>query len=282
MKNYHPTSSHTRRRAGNLILITALLVFAAISQPVSAQAQDEWEWRGTIYGWLPAIEGKTQFPTGESGPDISVDASDILDNLDFTLMGTLKARKGTWGFFTDVLYLDVGSQEKSSRDLTVGPGDLPATVDAKVNLDLKSWVWTIAGTYNLSASPRNEVDLLAGARMVDMKQTLKWTFNGTIEDFPLPESSGSSVVSGTTWDAIIGLTGYTVVGDSGNWFIPYYLDVGAGDSDLTWQAMTGVGYKFGWGAVNLTYRYLDYDPSSDSSVTGLTFSGPMLGATFQW
>ena len=199
-----------------------------------------------------------------------------------TFMGTLKARKGSWGMFTDVLYLDVGSTEKASRDFTVGPGDLPAGIDAKLNYDLKSLVWTIAGTYVLSASSQHESDLLFGARMVDMKQTLGYTINGNIDEIPLPERSGSSVVSDTTWDAIIGVTGYAFIGDDSHWFVPYYLDVGAGDSDLTWQAMTGIGYKFGWGALDFTYRYLDYKPSSDSPVSDLSFSGPLLGATFQW
>ena len=280
--SYNSSRFHSLRRATGFNLLTLIFVFAAIVQPVSAHAQDEWQWRATIYAWLPTIKAQTQFPTGGDTPDLEVDTSDILGGLDFTFMGTLKARKGTWGFFTDVMYLDVGGQEKASRDLTVGPNDLPAGIDAKVNLDLKSWVWTVAGTYNLSASARNEIDLLAGARMFDMKQTVKWTFNGTIDDLPLPERSGSSVVSVTDWDAIIGVIGHTFIGDDSNWFIPYYLDVGTGDSDLTWQAMTGLGYKFNWGATEFTYRYLDYDPSSSSPMTDLSVGGVMLGATFQW
>ena len=278
MKSHHLTSSHTRRRAVGFNLAAALIIFAAIAQPVSAQAQDDWEWRATIYAWLPTIKGTTEFPT--DGPGIEIDVSNILDNLDFTMMGTLKARKGSWGFFTDVLYLDLGANKKDSRDFTVGPNDLPAGVDANLRLDLKSAVWTLAGTYNLSATSRHESDLLLGARMVDLKQTLKWTFNGNIGDYPLPEHSGSSKVSGTNWDAIIGVTGNVSIGDEGRWVVPYYLDVGTGDSDLTWQAMTGIGYKFGWGVTTLTYRYLDYEPGS--AVSDLSFGGPMLGASFQW
>ena len=271
---------HSGKRVIRFNLVAALILIAAIAQPVSAQAQDEWEWRGTIYAWLPTIEGTTEFPT--EGPGLEVDVSDILDNLDFTFMGTLKARKGSWGFFTDFLYLDLGANKKDSRDFTVGPNDLPAGIDANLRLDLKSTVWTLAGTYNLSATSRHESDLLLGARMVDMEQTLKWTFNGNIADYPLPERSGSSKVSGTDWDAIIGVTGHAFFGDENRWFIPYYLDVGTGDSDLTWQAMAGVGYKFGWGATVLTYRYLDYDPGSGSPVSDFSMGGPMLGVSFQW
>ena len=271
---------HSVKRAIGFNLVAVLILFAAIAQPVSAQAQDEWEWRGTIYAWLPTIKGESEFPTEGSG--IVVDVSAILDSLDFTFMGTLKARKGSWGFFTDVLYVDLGAQNKDSRDFTVGPNDLPASVDANIRFDLKTAVWTLAGTYNLSATSRHDSDLLLGARMVDMEQTIKWTFNGNIDDYPLPERSGNSKISVTDWDAIIGVTGHAFFGDENRWFIPYYLDVGTGDSDLTWQAMAGVGYQFGWGATVLTYRYLDYDPGSASPVSDFSLAGPMLGVSFQW
>lgn len=275
-----------RRRAIGVLLVTTFLAITALVQPVSAQAQDDWAWRGTIYGWLPSIEGSTVFPTGGEGgggdSGITVDADQILSSLDFTFMGVLKGRKGSWGMYTDVLYLDVGGSEKGSRDFTVGPGDLPAGIDAKINMDLKSWVWSIAGTYNLVANSKHESDVLLGARMVDMSQTLGYHINGDIGGLPLPERSGSTKVTATNWDAIIGITGHVMVGDSSNWFVPYYFDVGTGDSDLTLQAMAGVGYKFGWGAMELTYRYLDYDPGSDSPIEDLNFAGPLFGATFQW
>ena len=59
-------------------------------------------------------------------------------------------------------------------------------------------------------------------------------------------------------DAIVGLRGRRNIGGE-QWFVTYYADVGAGDSDLTWQANVGAGYAFGWGDVVLAYRYLDYD-----------------------
>ena len=264
----HTLSIHRQCHAIGIILATTILAVTTLVQPVTVQAQDaqdDWVWRGTIYGWLPSINGTTKFPTdGDEGDGsgITIDPDQILGSLDFTFMGVLKGRKGSWGMYTDVLYLDVGGSEKESRDFTVGPGDLPVGIDAKINFDLKSWVWSIAGTYNLAASSKHESDILLGARMVDMKQTLGYHLNGDISGIPLPERSGRSKVSGTNWDAIVGVTGHFFIGDHSSWFVPYYLDVGTGDSDLTWQAMTGIGYKFGWGALEVTYRYLDYDPGS--------------------
>lgn len=252
--------------------------------PVSSQAQSDqesWQWRATIYGWLPDIKATVAFPTGGSGT-IEIPVEDVIDNLDLTFMGALQVRKGSWGFFTDVTYMDLGATKSESRGFTVGQMQLPAGVDANLGLDLKSLLLTLGGIYNLSESSRQTTNLLFGARMVDIDTTLTWSFNGEIAGLPLPGRSDSNEVAETTWDAIIGIKGHALLGTDSKWFIPYHLDVGAGDSDLTWQAMAGIGYQFGWGAMVLNYRYLEYEPSSDSPITDLTFSGPLIGSSFQW
>jgi len=253
-------------------------------QPAPAFAEDGedgWEWRATIYGWVPDLEATTRFPMG-GGDTINVDAKTLLDNLDFTFMGALQVRKGSWGMFTDVLYLDEGASRSGIREVTIGPGELPANVTADAVFDLKSWVWTLAGTYNLTGGSDNPVDLVFGARMVDMKQSLSWSFSGDIGQLPLPGRAGSGEVSVTNWDAIIGLKGHKYFGAERRWVVPWDIDIGTGDSDFTWQAMAGLGYQSGWGAVVLTYRYLDYDLDPDSPITEMTFSGPMIGASFHW
>jgi opacity protein-like surface antigen len=69
---------------------------------------------------------------------------------------------------------------------------------------------------------------------------------------------------------------------SGTWAIPYYLDVGTGSSALTWQAMAGIEYRFRWGDVQLSYRYLYYDMKDDEMLKGVSFSGPGLGVNFRF
>lgn len=262
-----------------------LAIAAAAVLPLSVQAQDsadEWEWRFTIYGWMTDIAGTTQFPTG-SGPEIEVGIDQILDSLDFTMMGALQATRGDWGLFSDVIYLDVGASKKDSRDFVLGPGEnVPANVTMEARFDLKSWLWTVGGTYALTQSEDNRVDLLFGARMVDMSQDLHFNFSGDIGGTSLPGRSGDAKVSVTNWDAIIGLKGYRFFGDEGRWVLPWYVDVGTGDSDLTWHAMVGLGYHFDWGEMILNYRYLDYDPGSGSPIHDISFSGPMIGASFAW
>lgn len=263
-----------------------LLVGAAVLLlPLTTWAQDDsdsWEWRATIYAWLPTIAATSKFPTGGGTPPIEVDAETLLDNLDFTFMGALQVNKGSWGLFTDILYLDEGAHETGVRDFTVGPGQIPGDVSMNVRYDLKATLWTVAGTYGLVHSPQNRVDLTFGARMVDMSQELDWTFSGNIADLPLPGRDGSSKLSVTNWDAVVGLKGFSFIGQSDKWVVPWQVDIGTGDSDFTWQAMAGIGYQFGWGALMLNYRYLDYDTDKSSPVTDLELSGPMFGASFSW
>ena len=64
--------------------------------------------------------------------------------------------------------------------------------------------------------------------------------------------------------------------------MPYYFDMGAGDSDFTWQGIAGLGYAFHWGEIAAVWRYLYYDLSSGSAINDMNFSGPAIGVTFRW
>jgi hypothetical protein len=83
------------------------------------------------------------------------------------------------------------------------------------------------------------------------------------------------------WNGIIGVKGRVWLGSS-NWSIPYYLDVGTGSSNLTWQGMLGVAYSFKWGAVTLAYRNLYFDQGGDKLIQDMRFNGPELGVTFRF
>jgi hypothetical protein len=86
----------------------------------------------------------------------------------------------------------------------------------------------------------------------------------------------------SNWDAIAGLKGRVALGEGRHWFVPYYFDVGTGESSLTWQAMAGVGYSFGWGDVTLAWRHIDYDMKSGKSIESVSFDGPGVAAAFRW
>ena len=249
--------------------------------PVAAHAQsapDKWQWELGIYGWFPAIGGSTSFPSGASGPSIDVSASDVIDALKMTFMGQIEARKGQWGVWSDLVYADLGGSKDGTRDFTVDGH--PVSASANLGLDVKSTVWTLAGLYNLSSTPENTTDLLFGTRMLNMKQTLNWSLASSIPE--LPTRSGEASVDGTDWDAIVGLKGRYYLGADRKWFLPFYVDVGAGQSKLTWQVNAGVGYKFDWGSVFATWRYLDYQFKSGNALESMNMNGGLIGVAFQF
>jgi len=267
---------------------TAALLAVALAglAPVAAQAEttdSPWEYSASIYLWLPSIGGDTSFPSGGGGgSSVDVSSQDVIDSLKMAFMGTISAKKDKWGIWSDLVYADFGDSKSGSRDFTIGNVGIPANVDAKLSLDLKTWIWTVAGTYEIAKTPKYTADFLAGARYLDVTQKLDWTINGDISGLPAVSRSGSSEVTPSFWDAIVGVKGVAYLGDEHKWFIPYYLDVGTGQSDLTWQVNAGIGYRYNWGALVATWRYLDYNFSSSDKIQSLNLNGPLFGATFQW
>jgi len=261
-------------------LCTLAVLIPAYSHAESAA--NDWQWRATVYLWLPSLGGDTSFPPGGGGPSIDISADALLDSLNFAFMGAFEGRKGRWALATDVIYLDLGASDKRTRDLSLGPIDLPASVDADLRLDLTGWLWTLAGSYAVLPQENFSMSVLAGTRLLDLQEDLHWKFNGDISSLPLPGRSGSSHADDSHWDAIVGVKGRATFGAERNWYVPYYLDIGTGDSDFTWQGMLGLGYSFDSVDVLGVWRYLEYDLGSSTPIQSIDFNGPALGVTFRF
>lgn len=273
-----------RTLMSSLIAALSLAAGGAAAQDLTA---GEWKFRAQVYGWFPTIEGSTVFPPpATGGASARVDVGDYLDALRFVFMGGLEARKGKLGGLVDFIYLDFDAEKSATRELALGGplGNIaiPADAYADANLRLRGWSWMLAGTYAMVERPNYEMQLVGGLRYLKINTTLDWNFRGNVGPLPTFARSGSSTVKPDTWDAIVGAKGRLRFGDGGRWFVPYYADIGTGQSDLTWQAMGGIGYAFSWGEVFGAYRHLDYKFSSDSPMRDLSFSGPGIALGFRW
>jgi hypothetical protein len=271
---------------GIAALITSATFFAvpANADPVGMEAtrgSDAWQFGALIYIYYPAIGGQATLPNGTTS-SITVDASDLVSNLKFGFLGSFEARKGVWGAFSDVMYMNVGQFNSHYHNLLIGNVGLPADVSSSTNFDMKSVLWTLAGTYRAAASQSGILDVIAGARLLDEKVTVDWTLNGNLGPIPAPGRGGSIRVKQQYIDGIVGLKGRVVFGTDRKWFLPYYGDIGAGDSDLTWQIFGGLGYALNWGELVGGWRYMDYKFKSDSAISSTNFNGPALGAAFHW
>lgn len=254
---------------------------ALVPAGVAAQSASSWQFQATLYGYLPDIGGKTSLPPSDGGSSIGADFGSILDHLKFAFMGNFEARKGQWGAFTDVIYMDVGESKSSSRALSIG-GVIPVGVTSTLDFDLKGWVWTLGGAYRAVSKPDYSLDLIGGARSLNVRQTLSWRFSGDIGSIALPDVAGTRKANQRNWDAIVGVKGRYAFGEDRRWFVPYYVDIGAGESRFTWQAMGGLGYSFGWGDIVAAWRYTDYQMKSGATIEEMNFSGPAIAAVFRW
>ena len=238
--------------------IAVLLASPVFTLAQETGSDDDWKFAGKLYFWLADIGGNTN-----DGKSIDVSFSDLYDNLGFAFMGGLEAHKNKWSFYGDVIYLrESGDKTNIARPAPSVPGGV-AYFDA--DLDLKSWVVHLLAGYNIWDADQGMIGVVAGARYTNMDADFGLGLSGT----PIKITPSDST---NIWDAIIGVKGRLNFGE--NWYLPYYLDIGAGQSDFTWQAIGGVGYGFNWGAIEVAYRHLEWQLGSDYIVEKLNYSGP--------
>jgi hypothetical protein len=253
---------------------------------VQAQSTDRWSFTLTPYLWLPNVNGTLKYdaPSGGGKPDVDTGPNNYLENLSMALMLSGEARKGPWSIVSDLIYLNFESEKSNVKSVDFGGSRVSTSGDVRTQSSLKGFEWTLAGGYTAMQSPRGTLDVLAGFRYFHVEASSDWQLSATVSGpgggqvFP---ASGSVSRRTDLWDGIIGVRGRVRWGESA-WYTPYYLDVGAGSSNLTWQATLGIAYGFKWGDVVLAHRTLFYDQSGDKLLQDFRFSGPTLGATFRF
>lgn len=270
---------YRRVLTGCVLGFAAMVVGTADGQAAETNAPDSWQFALTAYGYLPAISGTAYFPVPGTTASFNLNQSDLINNLKMTFMGAFDAHYGSWGFFTDVLYLDLGRRDTNLHDFTIGDVGIPANTTSDVSIDMKSWIVTAVGEYRVLGGGGSTLDAVVGVRYLTLTERLQWNFTGSIGTLPEAARSGNQEISSDIVDGIVGLKGQ-LKGDGG-WMMPFYLDVGTGGAPFTWQAAIGLAYMFHWGEVSLLYRYIDFRIDS-GKLQDLTTAGPMVGATFRW
>jgi hypothetical protein len=270
--------------------IAAAIVLAGYATAAAGQDDsDKWQFQITPYVWLPTISADLNFdppPSGEGGgPSIDAGPTDWLELINGVALVNAAVQKGRFSLFTDFVFLSMESDEDRVASVL---DDVQIPVDVDLNLstetDFDGLAWTLAAGYSLQKTETSTIDLFAGARLLDLEATVNWNLTAAITapggEVILP-AQGSIKRDEALWDGIIGVRGHFALGES-KWSVPFYLDAGTGDSDLTWQAMTGLTYSYGWGDLIFAYRHLSYDQGTDGFLENLEFSGPGVGARFRF
>jgi hypothetical protein len=274
---------------------TLAFVAALMAMPLQSAAQaptDRWTFSLQPYLWLPGVDADLRYgppPPGGSSANVKVSEGDFLESINFAFLLQGEARKGRWLIASDFIYLDMGSENSEVRSVDFNPGPGPINIstsqlNAGTQTSLDAVVWTLLGGYNVAQDPAVTLDLIAGVRYAGVDTHTNWNLTAVVTGPAGAQTfarTGSVERKVNLWDAIIGARGRFKLGD-GNWFMPYHIDVGAGDSDLTWQGALGVGYAFKWGELALTYRYLYYEQGDDELIQKLKLGGFAFGANFRF
>lgn len=243
--------------------LTALITHADAAEDLSPipQVSDQWRFEVTPYLWAPAIKGTLGLDSGLA-KSADFTSSDVVSNLKSGGMISAEAHQGRWGVMGDVV-----SATLQKTGAIPNTGD---TVGDKITL--QQTILTGVATYTVANTKDAYIDAFLGARAVYATATLSVSGYGT----------ASKTTS--TIDPIVGAKGRYRIADS-TWYVPFYGDVGSGGgtTNLTWQAMAGVGKTFNQLIdASLTYRALYYDMKDGGVLQKTTMYGPQVAVTFKF
>ena len=252
-------NSESKRKQSNPVV--SFIALAIMLSPTIAAAESAWEVTANIYLWAPKITVETPGGKGATLPFYQ-----ILDDLEMTFMGGVKAQKGQWSIATDAVYMDLN--QRVNRDASFTPGQTDVTGD----VGLKSWIVTPTLGYAVHDTDDVKVDAIIGTRYLWLDSSAKVAFEG--------ETQFDKSVSASYWDVVFGARAEFILSDK--WFVPTYFDIGTGQTDLTWQTYAGIGYKFGKVSTILGYRYLTFEFSDNQVMADMTVKGPVAAMTFNF
>ena len=252
-----------RRVLSSVLFVASVAALALAGQAAAAGNDGDWHVSGKVYLWA----SDTSVSTTE-GQEVVAEFEDVIDDVELAFMGSLAARKGRWSWFGDILFVAIDARDTLPVN---GPG-IAGPVDADVKYEQDVLVLTAGGGYTIAESESYRFDVAAGVRHLDLQTDIRVDLGIG----PAIDVSDSSKVL----DGIIGVKGYTDLSD--RWYLHYYADIGAGESDLTWQALLDFNYEFSKFDVGIGYRILRWQADGEGLIDDFGFSGPYAGMAFNF
>ncbi len=251
------------KRLGVLCFFWGLLLG---SHPVLAE--ESWHFRLSPYVWFAGLEGDVATIPGLPSAPIDISASDALQDTEASVMVILDGKKGRHGFFVDLLYSDVRSDE-----------DLIPAIGLTLRTTTKSTLFTLAYQYEIYNQDHVVIDLLAGARYwaIDSKLRFSSGLGGPLD--------GRTITNDESWlDPMVGFKARAPIGDS-----RFYVSGGAGlggfgvASDFFYEISANVGYQWNDAiGTSIGYRMFDVDYENDGYVYDMKQQGWQAGLTWSF
>ena len=137
-----------------LLLVTGLPAMAS-----ETTSKNEWQFDGTVYAWLPTIKSDVS-----SGGEIDLSINDIVDNLNFTFMGFLGARKDKLRFYVDFIYMGL-------EDDSINP---PYSPRVDIGIQMKALVVQPTAAYAVYQKPDTVSNLSVVLDICGLKPMWMW------------------------------------------------------------------------------------------------------------
>ena len=240
-----------------LCLVVLALMLAGMASVAEAQSgSDEWQFQiAPLYLWAMNVDG-TMTIRGRLDQDFAVDFADAFDNLEGAFPVHFEAGKGRWGVLADVLYLNLaGSQDINTPGGTADIEFENLILEGAAMYSFADRWWVIAGAryFKLDTDIGFQLDIAPEIRVTD---------------------SWADLFAGVMWRPKLGE----------RWTFSGRFDIGAGGSDLVWNAHAIIDYRLAkWAAILGGYRHLDYDYKSDAGIKyDMSMSGPVAAFRFFW
>ena len=194
---------------------------------------------------------------------------------------TAEVSKGKWGLMADLVYVKMMNSTSETKYLP-NIQKPPVSVYVGSNIKTVQSLTTISGIYSLHRSKDMAIDALAGVRSISVTSSINATTRLTAAGQQISASSNPSIANQSI-NTIFGLKGRARIYDK-SWFVPFYGDIGKapGSGANTWQAQLGLGNRYNWGDVTLTYRAMYFSTQNSGIISKTLNAGPQLSVVFNF
>ena len=253
----------------------ALIALLAAFTPLHSNADVQWHLAPYLWASDVGLDLKVDNDP-VLGTDIAFDS--LIDKVDVAFMGHIEAYGEKFGALADIIYLDLGDQ----ATVNVGPRE-PVSGDLEFDTDMKMSLYELGGFYRIGSASAGtaELDILFGARLIDLEQSIK---------ISLPGPRETEIETGIDVSETDVFVGAQVVGKfNERWSYHARADIGGGGTDGTVNALAAIGYTFGdtgLFTLDMGYRYMAIEMSDENggfeTEIEVELSGPFLGFVFNF
>lgn len=248
--------------AATCVLMGATSLHAQQAQTTTA---DDWQFTATPYLWTAGQNGSARIGTRLPAQNVDASFSDILSNLDWGAMAAFEARKDRWGILADLFYVQLSKTSDPLLQGALGTAGLKAD----------NTLVEVAGAYRAWQNDAVWLDVIGGVRYFNLHASI------SLSSSPLLPAGRYQSDTRDWTDGFVGVRSKQRIAD--HWALVEYLDIGAGGSSYSYQAIAGVEWSisqtFG---LQLGYRLLAEDYDTTGFLYNMRTAGPYLGLSIKW